>query len=70
MKTKFKRKKIVEELFENYAFRIMFDDPKLYDLKTVYISRNAIDKKSKNRLQMFKFSFNKHYTIIITSNQF
>lgn len=66
MKTKFKRKIMLEELFSNYAFRILFDDPKLYDLKKVYISRNSFNKNTKNGIQkVIILIFYKHKKIII-----
>lgn len=70
MRTKFKKKIMLEELFKNYAFRILFDDPKISDLKTVYISRNSFEKNTKNSKQkVIILTFYKHKKIVIKNTQ-
>ncbi|WP_349764095.1 hypothetical protein [Fusobacterium sp. SYSU M8D902] len=60
MKTKEKKKQFVANLFQNYAFRIIFDDPKLSDVKKIFISKKLFKGiKNNGKIIIYFFSHKK-----------
>lgn len=54
MKIKYRRKKLIEKLFNDFAFRMMFDDPKIKNIKSVYISRKNFKNNGKhNNIEIY-----------------